>query len=284
MRRRAPWGRLLRATALTTSLAMAACDSSVTSLGSWAPAATLADGSPVDETGPVADAGPITFPEGGSLDATGALDGSCAGRLTGMIRDFHASPPEFEGPISDDRGLVKTLLGADGKPVYAGPPTGTITTKGPTTFDQWYRDVPNVNMSMPLTIPFQTGATGVFTYANPSFFPIDDELFGNEGNPHNYHFTFELHTVFVYKVGDTFRFRGDDDLWLFINQHLVVDLGGVHGAEEKAILLDNLAPTIGLVPGGEFQFDLFYNERHTISSEIEIQMTLSFKDCGIIPR
>jgi fibro-slime domain-containing protein len=268
----------MRAVVFATSAAAASCDASVTSIGSWEPVALTADAAPAD--GPST----IVLGEGGFSDAPTSLDGSCAGRLTGMVRDFHASPPEFEGPLGDDRGFVRRALGADAKPVYAGPATGTLTTRGPTTFDQWYRDVPNVNMSQPLTIPFQTGADGVFTYANPSFFPIDDELFGNEGNPHNYHFTFELHTVFVYKVGDTFRFRGDDDLFLFINEQLVVDLGGVHGAEERAILLDQLAPTIGLTPGDEFKFDLFYNERHTVSSEIEIQMTLSFKDCGTIPR
>jgi fibro-slime domain-containing protein len=268
--------------AILVSVATAACDAAVTSVGTWTPLGLTVDGSPLD------DAGYIAVPEGGltqgSSDAANAADGDCAGRLTGMIRDFHASPPEFEGPLGDDRGMVETTLGMDGKPVYAGPATGTHTTSGPAKFDEWYRDVPGVNMSMPLTIPFSTGATGVFTYSNPAFFPIDDQLFGNEGNPHNYHFTFELHTVFTYKVGDTFQFRGDDDLWLFINEQLVVDLGGVHAAEEKAISLDQLAPTIGLTPGDDFKFDLFYNERHTVSSEIEVQMTLSFKDCGIIPR
>jgi fibro-slime domain-containing protein len=242
---------------------------------------------PTEDASSTVEAGIISVPEGSSSapsDVEAGPDGNCAGMLTGTIRDFHASPPEFEGPLGDDRGLVRSLLGADGKPVYAGPPGGTLTTSGPTKFDEWYRDVANVNMSKLLTIPFQTGPTGIFTYANPTFFPIDDELFGNEGNPHNYHFTFELHTVFTYKLGDTFRFRGDDDLWLFVNEHLVVDLGGVHGAEEKAIQLDQLAPTIGLTPGDDFKFDLFYNERHTVSSEIEVQMTLSFKNCGIVPR
>jgi hypothetical protein len=28
----------------------------------------------------------------------------------------------------------------------------------------------------------------------------------------------------------------------------------------------------------------FYNERHTSESDIEVQMTLVFKDCGIVPR
>src|SRR5262245_53252484 len=162
--------------ALTSSVALAGCDASVTSLGAWASGAQMEDAAATD------GGGSITLPEGASSDATGLIDGSCAGRLTGMIRDFHASPPEFEGPIADDRGLVRTTLGADSKPVYAGPLGGTITTSGKAAFDAWYRDVPNVNMSQPLTIPFQTGSTGVFTYANPSFFPIDNELFGNEGH------------------------------------------------------------------------------------------------------
>jgi fibro-slime domain-containing protein len=228
----------------------------------------------------------ITPPDGGFSSGAGGsgADGGCGSNLTGLLRDFHASPPEFEGPTGNDIGLVQSMLGADGKPVYAGPAGGTRTTSGQAKFDEWYRDVAGVNMRKPFTIPFQMGADGISTYANQSFFPIDDDLFGNEGNPHNFHFTFELHTTFVYKSGDTFRFRGDDDLWLFINKQLVIDLGGVHGAQERAISLDQVASTIGIAPGGEYSFDLFYNERHTTQSEIEVQMTLVFKDCGVVPR
>jgi len=227
----------------------------------------------------------VSTPDGSLPDGSSWSDAGCSSNnLTGVLRDFLASPPEFEGPIADDRGLVQTQLGADGKPVYAGAAGGTATTSGKVKFDQWYNDVANVNMRQPFTIPFQRGSNGISTYDNQSFFPIDGELFGNENNAHNFHFTFELHTTFVYKNGDTFQFRGDDDLWLFINKQLVIDLGGVHAAEEQAISLDQLAPTIGLAPGGEYSFDLFYNERHTGQSEIEIQMTLVFKDCGVVPR
>jgi fibro-slime domain-containing protein len=272
-----------RSSALFTWLAtglLAACGGGSTAIEQTGGGGATGTGSSTGGGGSIV----VTAPEGGFSDSAGSADGSCGSNLTGLLRDFHASPPEFEGPIADDLGLVAATLGADGKPVYAGPAGGTPTTSGQTKFDQWYRDVPGVNLSKPFTIPFQMGANGVFTYDNTTFFPLDGELFGNEGNAHNFHFTFELHTTFIYKSGDTFSFRGDDDLWLFINKQLVIDLGGVHGAEQKAISLDQLAPTIGMAPGGEYSFDLFYNERHTTESEIEVQMTLVFKDCGSPPR
>ena len=62
--------------------------------------------------------------------------------------------------------------------------------------------------------------------------------FGNEDNPHNYHFTFEIHAEFTYEGGEVFTFTGDDDLFTFINDKLAIDLGGVHGPQSDTIDLD----------------------------------------------
>jgi len=55
--------------------------------------------------------------------------------LTGTVRDFNsrgttfagvAGHPDFEFAIADDRGIVQSTLGVDGKPVYAGGVHATV--------------------------------------------------------------------------------------------------------------------------------------------------------------
>lgn len=193
--------------------------------------------------------------------------------LTGTIRDFHSSHPDFESVIGSDPGIVLNELGSDKNPVYAGL-SGNPTTHGEEEFNQWYNDVAGINMADNYTITLDNGGSGsVYTYSSNSFFPIDNELFGNEGYSHNYHFTFEIHTQFTYQGGETFTFTGDDDLWVFIDNDLEIDLGGVHGAETGTINLDSL----GLTLGATYDFDLFFAERHTVGSNFRIDTSIALE-------
>jgi fibro-slime domain-containing protein len=114
------------------------------------------------------------------------------------------------------------------------------------------------------------------------FFPADNILKGNEGNAHNYHFTYEIATKFIYTDPATrdetlvLNFAGDDDVWVFINGKLVIDLGGVHTEATSKINVDAMAAELGLVPGGLYDFNFFFAERHTTHSNLTLETNLPF--------
>jgi fibro-slime domain-containing protein len=198
--------------------------------------------------------------------------------LTATIRDFLPDQVNFEGQIGDDRNLVKIALGADSKPVYNGPAGGTLTTSplnsGPGSFDKWYTKNTDL-INIPLTLT--ADGNNVYTLSVPKFFPIDGLLLGNDGTDgsgvsHNFHFTMEVHSQFTYQqaLNQVFTFSGDDDVWVFINGQLAIDLGGVHGTETASVQLNDL----GLTDGQTYPLDFFYNERHTVESNFMMQTTL----------
>ncbi|MBL1278530.1 MAG: fibro-slime domain-containing protein [Ectothiorhodospiraceae bacterium] len=186
--------------------------------------------------------------------------------LTGTIRDFSDTHPDFETYCCGGAtGMLEPTLGVDGTPVL-GASHPHITDAA--SFNDWYHDTP-ASTSMNYMITLDNGAAtpgGVYTYTNNSFFPIDGLLGGNEGRSHNYHFTYQIATDFTYTGGETFSFTGDDDLWVFIDDTLVVDLGGVHPAQSGDVMLDSL----GLTIGNDYRFDLFFAERHTTDHGIQL--------------
>ncbi len=215
---------------------------------------------------------------GDGANGVGDSGNRCGKTLTGTLRDFKEDHPDFEFKIGDDPGIVQTTLGADGKPVYAGSADNPTTTSKE-NFDQWFRDVAGVNqaVSFPITL---SKVGSVYTYENGAFFPLDGKAFGNETRDHNFHFTYELKTTFQYNGGETFKFVGDDDLFVFINKKLAIDLGGVHGAQTAEVNLDAEATKLGIEKGKVYPLDFFFAERHTSESNFRIDTTLDFVSCG----
>jgi len=183
--------------------------------------------------------------------------------------------------IAVDPGIVEPILGADDKPVYTTSRPFTTTTHGRLLFDQWYRDVDGVNQRSDFAITLTNTAANpnIFTYDNQSFFPIDNPLFGNEGRAHNQHFTFEVHRTFTFHPDQQFTFVGDDDVWVFINDKLVIDLGGVHKALTGTVDLN----TLGLTDGNSYEFDFFFAERNTFESHFHIDTTIADLGSGEEP-
>jgi fibro-slime domain-containing protein len=131
-------------------------------------------------------------------------------------------------------------------------------------------------------MPNDAAGAGVYTFHSNAFFPLDGEGFGNERNNHNYHFTTELHTTFTYQGGERFTFIGDDDVFVYINGLLAIDLGGVHPAITGDVRLDDAAADLGIEVGQSYNLDLFHAERHTIDSNFRIDTTMKFDNCGYV--
>ena len=123
--------------------------------------------------------------------------------------------------------------------------------------------------------PMYVTGTGRTNGGDDPRWGTDQESDATAATRRNQQFCFESHANFVHKPGLRFSFRGDDDIWVFIDNKLAVDLGGTHLAAPGYVNLDKFVGKSGaLVEGQTYDIDVFFCDRRTTMSNVRIKTNM----------
>ncbi|MBW8886392.1 MAG: fibro-slime domain-containing protein [Fibrobacteres bacterium] len=235
------------------------------------------------------------------------VEGTCRYMLSMTVRDFSKDHPNFDFEGGGGDGLVQGIVMPDigpepgRKPVLNPAIVGDISFSH---FDDWWvtdstRPPPLQNYESCYDLPMGKSREGQWEYdsnrdsPDHGFWPVegalnrfnetsttcyykpvpDTDFMVTNGPARNGNFCAESHADFTYAPGQKISVRGDDDVWVFINGKLVIDLGGVHLPADGSADLD----TLGLIAGKTYKWDFFYCERQPCGSDLLIKTAINFR-------
>ena len=96
----------------------------------------------------------------------------------------------------------------------------------------------------------------------------------------NQHFCLESHAKFQFRKGLNFSISGNDDIWVYINNKLAVDIGGVHIPAPGYVDLDKFLPTAKA--GDIYDIDIYFCNRRNPTSTLQISTNMLLDQLGTL--
>ena len=223
-----------------------------------------------------------------------------------IIYDFAHQAADFgKGGSHDEDYFVADYL-VDKKPYWdgTGGETSTLSTKD--AFDLWWNEAADGDKGLGhfnLQVPWvcKDDDKGIFEFNSDHFFPFTTGALGPGdqsmatctvetepcfGQEHNWYFTLQYHTTCTFIPGMTLSFKASDDLFVAINDRVVIERGGYYVTQPSETKLTfNADGTVtvhyvwsdpvkedetydfALGPDSIYDFDLFYAQRHKPATE-----------------
>lgn len=208
--------------------------------------------------------------------------------------DMNAATADFQDMVVLlSLARPEAIITADGQVLGCGPNNDTTAILSDTlsnggiqsadTFGQWFSDVLGTNQSARTSLDLYEQPDGTYLFDDRldpkyrrlgGYYPADGRALGGGGG-HNDFFTTKFEAMFTYDaLAEQFlEITSDGDVWVFIDDQLVIDMGGVHGALTQRVDLSRLC----LNHGDLHKLTVFRAQRYSNQSRFRVWTNLLFQ-------
>ena len=190
-----------------------------------------------------------------------------------------------------EQGLVEYYLSDDYLPIGVG---GELTpNRGVTDIARWFTGVDGKSKSYPGTIELKYSSNSAeFWFTSKEFYPLDRADFSvadfvnNDGHNHLFTMNFAVPFTVLLNGNESFRITADDDTFVFLDDKLIIDMGGIHEATTGKMTINENGEVYTSVLGEDFAYSgvnlesgdgtmvrIFHADRDARDSVFEIDFT-----------